>query len=320
MNELDFSIILASLGQRITLKETIDSISRINTLNYHGEFILVINGENNIPDLTFTHPNVNFKLIREPKLGHSIALNTGIRNSNGKVLIFTDDDAIVTQDWVIEYIKAMGGRRIGYSFGPITAVYYQPIPKDWNEVAPPYLSCFDLGKLPIDFNSINRNCDPVGINMAINRKVLSHGLKFNENLGPSPITRNVGGADTLLGRQIIQLNYKGRYVPNAKVKHLVENERMTLWYLLKRKYRIGKTALAYDFMDEKNAYPNLFFFVIGFLTELKNTILNLVCLRRIKTKMSLLKLFRSLGAISTLLFNRKYYESIRKENYLFSSK
>lgn len=320
MNELDFSIILASLGQRNTLRKTVDSIFRIDTLNYFGEFILVINGEKNIPDLAFTHPNISFKLIREPNPGHSIALNTGIKNSKGKVLVFTDDDAIVSQNWVLEYIKAMQNQYIGYSFGPIEAVYCKSIPKDWNEIAPPYLSNFDLGKMPIDFASISRNSDPVGVNMAINREVLKYGVKFNENLGPSPITGNVGGADTLLGRQIIQLNYKGRYVPNAKVKHLIENERMTLWYLLKRKYKIGKTALAYDFMDKNKAYPNLFFFVKGFLTELKNTIWNLVCLSRIKTKISLLKLFRSLGAISTILFNRNYYESIRKENYLFSSK
>lgn len=317
----DFTIIVASQCKRESLYKTIESIMKIDTSTYVGEFILVYNGTLPAPNIDFYHSSIEFNLITESSLGHSIALNTGIRKSNGKIILFTDDDAIVSENWVNGYIIGMRDENIGYSFGPINVSLNKTPPKDWNELAPKYLCGLYLGDKYINFKKIDKKNDSIGVNMAINRNILKHGLKFNEKLGPSPFTGNVGGADTLLGRQIIQNNYMCRYIPEAFVVHLVENERLSFWSLLKRKYKIGRTVLAYDFMHkEKSFTPNTYYFLKNVLKDLKEFLINAISFERIKMKKSLLKLVRSVGSLSVFVFKRDYYESIRKENYLFSSK
>ena len=318
---MDFTIIIASECKRKTLYETIESIMKIDASIYTGEFILVNNGTNSSLNIEFHHPSIDFKLINELSPGHSIALNTGIKNSNGKIILFTDDDAIVSTNWVKDYIIGMHDEKIGYAFGPIEVSLNKIPSKDWKELAPKYLSGLNLGNEYINFKNINKKNDSIGVNMAINKNVLKHGLRFNKHLGPSPITGNVGGADTLLGRQIIQNNYMCRYIPKASVVHQVENERLSFLYLLKRKYKIGRTVLAYDFMSMKKDFaPNTYFFLKNALNDLKDLLINAILFDRIKMKKSLLRLFRSIGSLSVFVFKREYYESIRKENYLFSGK
>ena len=45
----------------------------------------------------------NGKYVYESRKGVSIARNTGIKNSNGDILVFADDDFVVDKDW-IEYL------------------------------------------------------------------------------------------------------------------------------------------------------------------------------------------------------------------------
>ncbi len=316
---MDFTIIIVSQCLRKSLYETIESIMKIDTFVYKGEFILVNNGNNSPLNIDFYHPTIDFKIINESSPGHSIALNTGIKYSNGKIILFTDDDAIVSTNWVKDYIIGMHEEKIGYAFGPIEASLNKTPLKDWEELAPKYLSGLNLGNEFINFKCIDKNNDSIGVNMAINRNVLKHGLRFNEHLGPSPITGNVGGADTLLGRQIIQNNYMCRYIPKASVVHQIENDRLSFFYLIKRKYKIGRTVLAYDFMLMKKDFsPNTYFFLKNVLNDLKDILVNAILFERIKMKKSLLKLFRSIGSLIVFVFKREYYESIKKENYLFS--
>lgn len=317
---MKFSIIIASLGNRKSLLMTLDSISNLDTCDLKGELIVVINGSP-INPLRFYHPNIEFKLITESKIGHSFALNTGVLNSKGDIILFTDDDAIVSKEWLKEYVIGMSDTRVGYAFSSINPKFDKKPIKDWFEIAPKSLKGLDLGKENLVFHKASKNSDPIGVNMAVSRKIFKLGLKFNEMLGPSFVTGNVGGAETLLGRQIIQIGYFGKYIAGAAVDHLIESERLSLSYLLNRKYKIGKTAIAYDFMQKNNDFvPNMLYYIKRVLRELKCASLNTLLMRRAKSKKSLLKLSRAIGSLSIYIFDRNYYESIRKENYLFSSK
>lgn len=318
---LDFSIIVASNFERNTIYETVDSIKQLDTASFVGEFILICNSNSQIRNIDFSHDSIQFKFLHEPKLGHSIAINRGIKNSCGELLLFTDDDVVLSRNWVRSYLEKFEDPRIGYLFGPISTVFEVTPPKDWSLLAPKYLSGMSLGADIIDFNEINKENDATGVNMAVNREIFKNGIIFNEGLGPSPITGNVGGADTLLGRQILQLNYICRYIPCALVYHFVEASRLSFLYLIKRKYKIGKTSLAYDFMhDASSTPPKLAYFLTSIIQNFITVMINLIMLRRVKMKISILKLARSCGSLSVYIFNRNYYESITKENYLFSSK
>ncbi len=54
------------------------------------------------------HPQVRY--IREERAGVSLARNRGIQEARGEILAFVDDDAIVDRYWLVELVRAFGGK------------------------------------------------------------------------------------------------------------------------------------------------------------------------------------------------------------------
>ena len=121
---MDFSIIICTCNGESRLPLVLSSIKNLTIPEWAtGELILV---DNNSTDRTRnvvntfgnTYP-IPLKYCFEVKQGLSFARNTGIRNAQGKIVLFTDDDCIVDSKWLLEtlyefrkdpYLMLLGGR------------------------------------------------------------------------------------------------------------------------------------------------------------------------------------------------------------------
>jgi glycosyltransferase involved in cell wall biosynthesis len=170
-----------------------------------------------------------FRYLFEPQKGLSYARNAGIRNAQGDVLAFTDDDVIVDAMWLQNLASVMdagawqgaGGRILpDQGFSPPRWL----ATKERYALAP--LAIFDLGDEARDLTE-----PPFGANMAFRKAVFQKYGGFRTDLGPRPDSM-VRGDDTEFGGRLLAAGEGLRYEPSAVVIHPAPKDRLQKEYFL----------------------------------------------------------------------------------------
>jgi MprA protease rhombosortase-interaction domain-containing protein len=153
---------------------------------------------------------LNCRYVLEATPGKSAALNTGISESAGDHVAFTDDDVIVSTDWlrqlVLEYlaepeIAGVGGRVVLHD----------------RRDAPVTLRCStERRRLTVADFSIE-NIPILGCNMSFRKEVLDEIGLFDERLGPGTPTRSAEEADLLY--RVFRRGHVLLYAPEVLVYH-----------------------------------------------------------------------------------------------------
>src|SRR3954463_5558724 len=100
---LDATVLICTYNRGDLLGETLDAIAKSrSTLAW--EVVVV---DNNCTDHTRSvvesrqadYP-VRLRYLFEPRQGNSFALNTGIASINATIIVFTDDDVLVSEEWL----------------------------------------------------------------------------------------------------------------------------------------------------------------------------------------------------------------------------
>ena len=173
----------------------------------------------------------------EETLGHCAARNRAIEEFDGDFVLWTDDDVEVDKDWLSSYANVFTNDE-SHSFwgGPIEAKFETQKPdwiaENWNILS----GCFavrDIGNEPIEFNG---NLLPYGANFAV-RGRLQKQYQFDTSIGRRR-EQVVGGDEINLMQRLIAEGHKGRWVPGAKVFHIIPDERASEEYVYK--YFVGQ--------------------------------------------------------------------------------
>ena len=106
---MELSVIICSYNRCQSLGRILDSFQNLSFAPEAWELLIV---DNNSTDETRSVAEgfigkgfINLKYIFEGLQGKSYALNTGIRESRGKILAFTDDDCVVDSNWLLAIMK-----------------------------------------------------------------------------------------------------------------------------------------------------------------------------------------------------------------------
>jgi glycosyltransferase involved in cell wall biosynthesis len=227
------------------LEGALESIVRSKVPGFVQWEILVV--DNNSTDGTcevvekyaLLHPG-RVRYFREARQGKSFALNTGIRESRGEILAFTDDDVLVEEEWLWNLTACLQSSEWAGTGGRIIPTWDQPIPR-WlstsNVLIRGALVALDLGSEPVAMAQA-----PIGANMAYRRDVFEkHGL-FRTDLG------RTGGnlmacEDTEFGQRLLRRGERIRFEPSAVVYHPVPQNRMNKRYFLAWSYGHGQSEL-----------------------------------------------------------------------------
>ena len=191
------------------------------------------------------------RLVFEPAPGKSHALNAAVGAARGRVVAFTDDDALPDEGWlaaISEPIRTSEGAVSGCG-GPVLPVFGPGGPPDWfrhllGRTRSTFLGPFHfLGPEPLEYRERDLGAGlPFGASCAFSRDVLAAN-PYRAELGPNRVTALCGGEDTELALRLLRSGHRLRYVPAARVYHPVPPERMTLEWVRRRHRVLGRETV-----------------------------------------------------------------------------
>jgi glycosyltransferase involved in cell wall biosynthesis len=217
------------------LAETLHSLAAMDEVDGGWEVLVVDNNSSDhtartIAGMAPSFP-VRLRYLHEPRQGKSHALNTGIAATASEIIAFTDDDVVVSRQWLTSAVAPLVAHSdVGYTGGPVRAIWGgQPpswLPKEnsnlWGTIA-----VLDYGNEPFVYE--DRRRIPIGANMAVRRSVFERAGTFNPGLGRR--------GRSLLGQEQAEFFYRtrregirGLYVPEMELHHHVPGRRLTRRY------------------------------------------------------------------------------------------
>ncbi|MEJ5351534.1 MAG: glycosyltransferase [Melioribacteraceae bacterium] len=225
MNEKPLvSVIICTYNREKYLPSALHSLKNQTVDKKKYEIIIVNNNStDNTEEISKRfikeNPELNIKYVVETQKGLSAARNRGIKESDGEIIIFIDDDAEVTPNYVEEAIKFF------QTYDDVDAMGGKIIPKYEDGKEPEWMSIFLWGLVTkSDWgNKIRKypySKSPYGCSMALRKNALYDVGMFNEQL----IFRS---EDKYIFFQLKRHKKKYLYNPNFIVFHNVSKERIT---------------------------------------------------------------------------------------------
>jgi glycosyltransferase involved in cell wall biosynthesis len=206
--------------------------------------LLVVN--NNCTDETDTvvarhSEDLPLRLIHEARKGKSNAANTAMDAATGDLILWTDDDVLVSPDWLARFAEAARRHPRAAVFGGVIEPWF-PVPPDHDMVEA--FSILASGFCGLDHGDEERPLSPeqplFGANMAFRLSAIA-GTRFDPTLGPTPGTLRANGKvihfsmgfgeETSFIRTVRERGGECMWVPSMKVRHYVDPRRMSLPYL-----------------------------------------------------------------------------------------
>ena len=227
------SVIVCTYNRASLLKNCLRSLEKQTASKKIYEVIVVDNNSNdNTPQIVkdFSKGQLNIRGVAENKQGLSYARNRGWREAKGKYIAYIDDDAEAEQDWVEQIMVFIEKNpKINVFGGPYGRFALKPFPNWLPE------NCFtlNLGNKEKALNFKNEWIS--GSNMIFNKILFYKYGGFKTDLG-------MKGSKILYGEEtefLLRLKKIGEpiyYVPKIRVKHLVAERKLNLWWLLKSDY------------------------------------------------------------------------------------
>jgi glycosyltransferase involved in cell wall biosynthesis len=244
---MDITAILCTYNRCQSLARALDSIAA-SVLSDSVEWeVLVVDNKSSdrtvavVEDFCRRYPG-RFRYLFEPQQGKSYALNAGIREARGNILVFVDDDVIVEPEWLHNLTNALYDSQWAGCGGRILPERGF-VPPSWLALNGP---CNLVGALCAYFDhgdvSGELKDPPFGANMAFRKEMFARYGYFRTDLGPFP-NNKIGFEDTEFSRRLMAAGEHLRYVATAVVYHEVPEYRVRKEFVLKWWFDFGRGSV-----------------------------------------------------------------------------
>ena len=239
---IDLTLIIATYNRAEQLMVTLGSVATQQYPAQRWECVVVDNNSKDdtrerVEAFAAAHPEINIRYCFEQNQGLSHARNRGIKEAQGAILAFIDDDERIVPDFVAAYVElfnsvpdamAAGGKIIAeYPTGrPLWMSKYTERP-----IANP----MDFGE---SIKLFPKGCIPGGGNMAMRRELFEQIGVFDTTLGRTG-KRLIGGEESDLFERIAKHGMACYYVPRAVMYHIIPEEKLTQEYFCRLAYNVG---------------------------------------------------------------------------------
>ena len=218
--------------RRSSLSQTLDSLAAVELPSGLDIEIVVIDNddESSARSIVEQYPDnakVPVRYLHRPGRNISIARNEALCSSRGRFLAFIDDDELATAGWLTALLDAQATSRADIVLGPVAPLYPETAP-EWMQrhMLHGTLPVWSEGKIRTGYSG----------NVLIDRESPAlKDLEFDIAFGQS------GGEDTVFFGLAHKAGASIAYAPDAQISEQVPDSRMSVEWLMRRKFRSGQT-------------------------------------------------------------------------------
>ena len=272
MNKI--SVIIPTKDRPVQLERLLVSIDKAND---HFDELIVVDQSEDHGVLERNRCNISAMVGRHVvfrEKGVSKARNKGVEESKGNILIFADDDFVVTSGWISrlvpnllehQYVMCVTGRILSYRRDHLSKLYEETMSFDRGNKKRVFsrkdINLSKLLRLVVHIGNkrlFERTPVPWGVGYgfySFRRRIFDEIGDFDIKLGRG--AQYIGGEDPDILYRILKRGYRIIYEPHAVVYH---NHRQTFEDLLKSAYMSGISIKALTTKYLNDAYMLLCFF------------------------------------------------------------
>ncbi|MBS7647358.1 MAG: glycosyltransferase [Candidatus Bathyarchaeia archaeon] len=220
------SVIIPVKNGAAKIKDLLDSLMQVDYDKDKLE-IIVVDGDSTdgTKEIVSKYP---VRLLVEKKPGVNTARNTGIKNSTGEIIAFTDHDCVVPKDWIKKIVENLQDSEVGCVGGQILRYGDDFFSRYADESIIPVMRIF---KKEIVLNKISSPAYyPVGCNFAVKREAVEKTGFFDERF-------EYGFDELEFAERVCEKGYKILLTPEITVKH---KHRSSFSELIKQAFRYGQ--------------------------------------------------------------------------------
>ncbi|SDX12064.1 glycosyltransferase [Paenibacillus sp. CF384] len=182
--------------------------------------------------------DIQVRYVYEERLGLSVARNRAIREAQGEIILFLDDDAKASKDWISGIVELFDENpRIGCVGGRIDPAWEGSPPRWLSRDNHSLYSILDYSN---DIVEMKEPAIPFGANVAFRMSVFETMNAFREDLGRVGSNLLSSEEAELIAR--IRTRYAVYYTPHASVLHKIPRSRISRKWLLRRIYWQGVSS------------------------------------------------------------------------------
>ena len=234
------SIVICTFNRAASLRRTLASLLSLRKPSSTFELVVV---DNNSSDDTAAvvqehrqRALYDVSCVFEHRQGQSNARNRGASEARGDIVAFTDDDTLISEDWLLEIEKAFE------TYSDAVVVGGKILP-EWEARRPAWLvddilemlAVVDHGDRPLRLET------PLlfGANFVCRARMLSGPQPFDPGLGR--VGRNLrGGEETAFQKNILLHGGSIYYIPSLVIRHVIDQARVERNYFRKYAFWNGR--------------------------------------------------------------------------------
>jgi glycosyltransferase involved in cell wall biosynthesis len=254
-----FSVLICTHNRGQVLPQALGALGQLDVPAEWGwELVVVDNASRDdsawvVKDFA-SRSSVPVRYVYEQRLGHSFALNAGVRACRGEVIAFTDDDACPFPDWLRQLQKSFEEYQADLVFGKAVPLWETEAPPWFSRRLNPNFALLDYGPKPFVVQDMRTPF--FGVNHACRRDVLLALGGYREELGLFGAKGGTGN-DLDLMERALAAGKRIVYNPDAVVRHIIPGSRCRKGHHRRSAFWAGE--FFYPFLrDNPPAVPWLF--------------------------------------------------------------
>ena len=257
------TVLFATYNGSDTLPLMLESLTKMKAPEGGWKLVAVDNAstDNSREVLNFYLDKLPLTVLTENKQGKNSALNTGLGEIEGELVVLTDDDIIADKSWLCELESTSNQNPSFDIFSGLILPHWKHAPEQW---VLEWVNQHIVYALTLE-GQLEGEIAPemaLGPNMAVKKRVFDAGFRFDTSVGPDGSKLYKMGSETSFMKVLTESGYRCFYTPRSKVQHIISEVEMNYEWTLKRGIRIGRGQFDINIEKEK---PVIWFGIPRFL-------------------------------------------------------